>query len=131
MSTAQNHPAQGPMFAGLLALDPRYFATLDAAGFRSSRSAWDPSREGSAPLPYTRANGVGVVDIDGPLMERAEWSWYGCCDGHEDIGDRCVAAAADPAVKIGALRINSPGGVVAGCFDNGLYPNLDVSGGAL
>ncbi len=118
MNTAQNQGARGPIFDGLLALDPRYLSTLDASGFRSSRSAWESGREGSAALPYARANGVGLIDIDGPLLERGVSDWWGCCDGHEDIAARCLAAAADPAVKVGALRINSPGGVVAGCFDN-------------
>lgn len=118
MTTAQPEAPPRPAFSGLLALDPRYFDRLDASSWEPSRAslvAYESGRDGSAPLPYARANGVAVVDIDGPLMQSGSSYW---CDGHTDIAQRCLAAAMDPAVRVGALRIDSPGGVVAGCFDS-------------
>jgi ClpP class serine protease len=48
-------------------------------------------------------------------VQRGDYYWY---DSHESIAARCLAAAADSSVRVGAMRIDSPGGVVAGCFDN-------------
>jgi ClpP class serine protease len=103
-----------PTFAGQLAIDPRFLDRFTASDFPRSRSAGYDTGSGSTPLPYARANGVAVVEIDGPLCQRGDYYWY---DSHESITARCLAAAADPAVRLGALRIDSPGGVVAGCFD--------------
>lgn len=51
-----------------------------------------------------------VVTISGPLMQRATW-W----DGYDAICQRfCDALAASDGVL---LKIDSPGGMVAGCFE--------------
>lgn len=117
MNTAQTSTEipKRPTFAGQLAIDARFLDRFTASDFPRSRSAGYDSGAGSTTLPYSRANGVAVVEIDGPLLQKGDYYWY---DSHEAIMARCLAAAADPSVKIGALRIDSPGGVVAGCFDS-------------
>lgn len=114
MITAQTETPKRPTFAGQLAIDPRFLDRFTASDFPRSRSAGYDGGSGATPLPYSRANGVAVVEIDGPLCQRGDYYWY---DSHESIVSRCLAAAADPSVRVGALRIDSPGGVVAGCFD--------------
>ena len=54
---------------------------------------------------------VAVVYIQGPLTRT--WS---CWDCYEAIGARIAAAAASPAKTV-VLRIDSPGGEAAGCFE--------------
>jgi ClpP class serine protease len=62
---------------------------------------------------FERVGAVNVVTIDGPLLQHGGGWWF---DGHEAIRARIAdAVAAGP--KIIALRIDSPGGVVAGCYD--------------
>jgi ClpP class serine protease len=57
-------------------------------------------------------DGVAVVSIDGPLSQRGGWWW----DGYESIEYRVQRALASSATSV-LLKINSPGGVVAGCFE--------------
>lgn len=62
---------------------------------------------------FTRASGgIAVIEIDGPLQQRACWF-----DGYDAIRARFGAALVDPAVRGVALRLNTPGGVAAGCFE--------------
>jgi signal peptide peptidase SppA len=63
-----------------------------------------------------RADGVAVVSIVGPLEHHASW-W---CDSYEAIRDRFDdALALNPKVVL--LQIDSPGGLVAGCFELAAY----------
>lgn len=57
-----------------------------------------------------RMGAVGVVDVGGPLSQRA-W-FFG--DGYDAIEARFEAAMADPDLDSVVLRIDSPGGEVAG-----------------
>jgi ClpP class serine protease len=57
------------------------------------------------------ATEVAVVHIQGPLTRT--WS---CWDCYEAIGARIAAAAASTA-QVVVLRIDSPGGEAAGCFE--------------
>lgn len=63
---------------------------------------------------YERIGNAAVVTIDGPLTQRGGWWW----DGYESILERCAAALKNSSVSTLVLRISSPGGVVAGCFDS-------------
>lgn len=56
--------------------------------------------------------GCTVVTIRGPLDHHKGW-W---CDSYEAILERVAVACASPAPVV-LLRIDSPGGQVAGCFD--------------
>lgn len=71
-----------------------------------------PSYDGEEPS-YDMAGTTAVICIDGPLMQRGGWLW----DGYETIGARFQAALLDPAVRSVLLKISSPGGVAAGCFE--------------
>lgn len=62
---------------------------------------------------YELRNGVAIISIVGPLMQYGGW-WY---DGHWSVQARVVAALLDARVGSIVLEINSPGGVVSGCFD--------------
>lgn len=83
------------------------------AGFLDDDDDEESSSEDEE-MGYARCGGVAVIAVDGPLMQHGGW-WF---DGHESVRARATAAALDPRVKIAAMRIDSPGGVVAGCFDN-------------
>lgn len=61
---------------------------------------------------YEMDGSVAILSIDGPLMQRGGW-WY---DGYQSIRGRFEKALADKAVSAVVLKINSPGGVCAGCF---------------
>lgn len=82
---------------GILALDPRAFFDVFS-------------------VPDTRANAllgnVAIVDIRGPLHTHDD-SW---CDSYEAVRVR-VAEACESAAPIVVMRVDSPGGDAAGCFD--------------
>jgi len=58
-------------------------------------------------------NGVAVVCVDGPLMQRGGWWW----DGYAAIQQRFRCALTHPGTRAVVLKLNSPGGVAAGCFE--------------
>lgn len=62
--------------------------------------------------PFDVAGEFAVVAITGPLLQHASWLW----DGYDAIEARVGAALASPATTV-VLRISSPGGHVAGCFE--------------
>jgi capsid assembly protease len=57
---------------------------------------------------------VAVITIDGPLTQRGGW-WT---DGYEAIRRRVEKALASKAVGALVMKINSPGGVISGCFSS-------------
>lgn len=57
--------------------------------------------------------GVAVVPVSGPLEHHPTWCW----DSYDDIGARVALALAADEVRALVLRIDSPGGVVAGSFE--------------
>ena len=61
---------------------------------------------------YVIRNGVGIVSIVGPIVQYGGW-WH---DGHCSIQSRVMAALTDPRTSSVVLEVNSPGGVVSGCF---------------
>ena len=84
---------------GMLAIDPRAFFERypDASGI---------------PSGVTLIGSVAIVDIRGPLDNEAGY-WT---DSYPAIAERVSAACASPAQTV-LLRVDSPGGEVAGCFD--------------
>lgn len=63
--------------------------------------------------PYAIEDGVAVYDIEGPLVQRG---WM-CWPGYDSIGRDIDMALGDSRVKSLLLRVNSPGGMAAGCFE--------------
>jgi len=61
---------------------------------------------------FARVGDVAVVDIRGPLMQHDDW----CCDNYDAIRARVSLALQSPCATV-VLRIDSPGGEVAGCFE--------------
>lgn len=62
---------------------------------------------------YALVDGVAIVDVAGPLTKSAGWSG----PGMQILTRQVQAAAADGAVNAILLRIDSPGGTVAGVSD--------------
>lgn len=60
--------------------------------------------------------GVAVIPVNGCLVHgQAAWWWDE--QSYDSIRNCLAAAVGDEAVKAIALHVNSPGGMVAGCFD--------------
>ncbi len=72
--------------------------------------------DGVERAPFKECGSFAVVEITGPLMQRATPGLFPCWDSYEAIRTRVDAAleSAQPALL---LRIDSPGGEVAGCFE--------------
>lgn len=68
---------------------------------------------GKAAPPFSRMGSVAVVDVVGGLAQRASWLYQ----GYDEIQTAFAAALADPQSDGVILRLNSPGGVCAGCFE--------------
>lgn len=95
---------------------------LDPTALESVRAAAGfPMRAdvGSSPSPaqFDRQGDVAVVSIEGPLAQRAWSCWIYSGDGYDSIQQRVQSALDDPSVSAVVLRIDSPGGEVAGCFE--------------
>lgn len=96
-------------------LDPRSVdAVLSTAVFHLQSGDSVPA----GAEPFERRGNVAVVDIRGPLAQR-EWSCMGMFggDGYDGIVQRMQAALADTQITGVLMRIDSPGGEVAGCFE--------------
>lgn len=115
MNTAEQQPQREPM-KGALAILPLYAGdaargTLDKWAAR--RGASDGEEVETDGGYYYLSNGVAIVSIVGPLAQYGGW-WY---DGHCSVQARIMHALTDPRASAVVLEINSPGGVVSGCFD--------------
>lgn len=119
--------AREPM-KGPLAILPLYAGdaargTLEKWAARKASDGEEVETEGGH---YYLSNGVAIVSIIGPLSQYGGW-WY---DGHCSIQARMMHAITDPRVSAIVLEVNSPGGVVSGCFDavRSVRAALDESG---
>jgi signal peptide peptidase SppA len=97
-------------------LDPRAIEGVRAAaGFRPRAAMADG---GSAVAqPFARDGDVAIVSVEGPLAQRAWSCWMFEGDGYDAIESRVKAALADRGTRAVVLRIDSPGGEIAGCFE--------------
>lgn len=84
---------------GMLALNPAAFGSVYDSPFASVEITTDDSP-------------AAVVDIVGPLVHHEDW-WF---DSYDGIKGR-VRKALESSSKVVVLSIDSPGGLVAGCFD--------------
>lgn len=100
-----------------LLLDPRALDPVrEAAGFRPRAEAAGGGGSSERP-PFTREGDVAIVSIEGPLSQRAWSCWVLEGDGYDAIVKRAGAALEDRATRGLVLRVDSPGGEVAGCFE--------------
>lgn len=83
---------------GMLALQPQAF------GMGYPESDRDPG--------FKTMGEVAVVEVVGPMMHHEDW-WF---ESYDAIKQRITNAIESPA-KCVLLSIDSPGGLVAGCFD--------------
>jgi len=90
---------------GLLAIDP--------VAFLSEYELAGPAG-GDGPPAFETAGTVAVVDVCGPLESVPNWRW----DSYPAVLARVQAACASARVDTVVLRIASPGGDVAGCFES-------------
>ena len=94
-----------------LLLDPAWLARAEAG---APLLFWDDEDDDrSAPTPYEFHAGVAVLDVEGPIAQRG---WF-CIDGYDTLAANLNAALADASVRSVLLRVNSPGGAAAGCFE--------------
>lgn len=100
---------------GALAMHPAYARSLVEGRIERTidRRADDGEYVETDGGAYELRNGVAIISIVGPLMQYGGW-WY---DGHCSVQMRMTAALLDARVGSIVIEINSPGGVVSGCFD--------------
>lgn len=107
----------------VLAVDPSIFGRIitlplskPATEFKDAKKRTTTRASAAASEPDDGSL-VAVVAIDGPLAQRAylDMELCGVVDGYDAIADRFAEAITDPKVGAVVLRINSPGGDVAGC----------------
>lgn len=65
--------------------------------------------------PYTVIDGIAVIAVRGILVHQRSW-WFDETS-YADIRRAFVMALDDAEVRAIVLHVNSPGGVVSGCFD--------------
>lgn len=100
-----------PAAARRLAAEPRALAGIDEA------APWHEGQRG-----YDLIEGVAVIEVRGVLYQQLgslrPWGYgpWGAT-GYDGIRANLSAALADPAARAIAFLIDSPGGMVAGCFD--------------
>lgn len=108
MSTAPNAEPRRFEPDGPCMIVPDALARRWAARVPTTRDA------GGYPMPYGMAGEVAVVSVDGPLLQRGGGYYF---DGFDAVAERVKAALADPKARAVVLKLNSPGGMAAGCFE--------------
>jgi ClpP class serine protease len=99
-------------------LDPRAVDAVLALPFEQRDARGARAYFGDDEDAYTLdRDGVAMVSIDGPLAQRAWSCWMFGGDGYDAIVDRVRSALANAKTSALVLKIDSPGGEVAGCFD--------------
>lgn len=69
-------------------------------------------------LPFqVLSNGVAVLAVNGPLLQRAVDFWFWTIEGYDRIRDQFLTAMAEDSVTGVLLLVDSPGGHVAGLFE--------------
>lgn len=66
---------------------------------------------------YSLADDIAVIDIVGPLLDRGYASEYAFCWGYDFIAKTARAIADDDRAKAVFIRLDSPGGMVAGVHE--------------
>ncbi len=90
--------------------------SADLESLKKEAVSYSPDRE----LMKTaqQDNGVAIIQIYGPLSQKDDfWSWWYGGVSYDAIRKLYNAALQDDQIDSILFDINSPGGVVAGCFD--------------
>lgn len=74
------------------------------------------SWEADKPFAFNGSTGIASIPVTGVLLNRFNYSYSGAT-GYGVIGAQLQAALADPDVKGIVFDVNSPGGMVQGCFE--------------
>lgn len=105
---------------------------LSALGLRPSAGSDIPERPQVLGLPslpwaetaeqgegYLIVDGIAVMDIAGVMTPNGYYDWWEdrWAGGYAQIGASFAAAEDDDRVRAIFARVNSPGGLVDGCFD--------------
>ena len=93
-----------------LLVDASWLARIEAG---APLMFWGEDDEMPERAPYDLVEGVAIIDVEGPIAQRA---WF-CVDGYDSISGRLAQALADTRVRSVMLRLNSPGGAAAGAFE--------------
>ncbi len=103
--------ALGPVAALDVSLAGSYLAQAQARASRVEDA-------NGTPLYELVGDGVAVIRIQG-LLARTALVWPGTVwfDGYDRIAAAVLAADAEPSVRARVMRIDSPGGAAAGCFE--------------
>ncbi len=99
-----------------LMLDQRALDSVRAGSF-APRADMGDAPEKKREAYEVLENGVAIVDIQGALAQRAWSCWMFSGDGYDAIESRVREALADKRVSAVVMRMDSPGGEVAGCFE--------------
>lgn len=109
MSTPDTTPRAFPM-EGELALAEAHLRNA----YASPRAGLLELLLGGSDRSYRMVGDVAVIDVHGPLDQRGDFFW----DGYDSVLDRAREAFGDDKVSAVVVALDSPGGVVAGCFDS-------------
>ncbi len=97
-----------PPHAPVMAIDPEWLNRPCVP-----RSGFLDDLFGKRKSSIARVGRTAVIGVGGPLDQRSSWLWL----GYDEILSAFRAAATDPDTDAIALRLDSPGGVCAGCFE--------------
>lgn len=119
------HQAKGQIIAKALAnrfgIGDITFSGDESSGMKPMAFGGDFQRgalEQDLNEPYDLINGVAVIDVSGTLVQKSSYlRAYSGVLGYNAIRNNFLEALSDKAVRAIALKIDSPGGEVAACFD--------------
>lgn len=102
--------------ADLVAMDAQAFEKL-LRHPEAVVASWGEPEEGDDEEPYEVRDGVAVISVRGALSQRGGRFWMWSWDGYDTVQSAVTRALSDERVRAILLDLDSPGGVVAGCFD--------------
>ena len=89
---------------------------LKASDMKAEAAAFSPKRDSNR--SYQIVDGIAIIPIDGSLVHKFGYvKPMSGMTGYDGIMYRLTEAIHDPEVKAVMLDMNTPGGMVAGCFD--------------
>lgn len=83
----------------------------------SSYDFWNVSDWVKAYRPYNVQNGILHIPVRGSLLNHFPWAYGSYATGYEYIYEAVKRGVSDETVQGIILNINSPGGLVDGCFE--------------